>query len=115
MRTRNRKRPAEHTRAGKGGRAAVLKGVADEVEREAETESGPEAIKAVGGKKPGGSHRRPGGSVSDAPRARLGSANTAASSKKVLMRQSAVAPRAEPSRRGANQWVSGRKNRRKYR
>ncbi len=33
--------------------------------------------------------------------------------KKNLMRQSAVAPRAEPSTRGANHWTSGRRNKRK--
>lgn len=33
--------------------------------------------------------------------------------KKILMRQSAVAPRAEPSTRGANHWTSGRRNKRK--
>ncbi len=34
--------------------------------------------------------------------------------KKILMRQSAVAPRAEPSTRGANHWTSGRSTKRKY-
>ena len=33
--------------------------------------------------------------------------------KKTLMRQSAVAPRAEPSTHGANQWTGGRRNKRK--
>src|SRR3954471_11638813 len=35
--------------------------------------------------------------------------------KKLLMRQSAVAPRAEPSSRGAKHWTSGRRGAKKYR
>jgi hypothetical protein len=42
-------------------------------------------------------------------------ANAPLQKKKQLMRQSAVAPRAEPSRRGAKQWTAGRRDRRKYR
>lgn len=33
--------------------------------------------------------------------------------KKALLRQGAVAPRAEPSTHGANQWTSGRRDKRK--
>jgi hypothetical protein len=35
--------------------------------------------------------------------------------KKVRMHQSAVAPRVEPSKRGAKQWVGGRRDKRRYR
>ncbi|HYE07767.1 MAG TPA: hypothetical protein VEL07_19770 [Planctomycetota bacterium] len=34
--------------------------------------------------------------------------------KKILMRQSSLAPNAEPSTRGAKHWSSGRRNARKY-
>jgi hypothetical protein len=35
--------------------------------------------------------------------------------RKAAMHQSGVAPRAEPSTHGANQWTSGRRNKRKHR